>query len=85
MKPYKQTDRYNLDECALFYKLAPNRTLASGRVEGLKNNKERLTVAVIVNETGDHYTKPIVIGKTRKPRCFGIFLFYWKLHYLSLN
>jgi hypothetical protein len=62
---------FNMDETAFFYKLLPSATLATGRIEGKKISKERITVAVIVNATGTTMTKPIVIGKHKKPHCFG--------------
>ena len=34
-------------------------------------NKERITVALCVNSNGKDKCKPIVIGKHRRPRCFG--------------
>ena len=64
-------DIFNLDETALFYKLLPNRTLASSVVEGKKVNKERITIAIISNADGSEKIKPLVIGKFAKPRSFG--------------
>ena len=64
-------DVFNLDETALFYKLLPNRTLANSAVEGMKVNKERITIAIISNADGSEKIKPIVIGKFAKPRSFG--------------
>ena len=55
-------DVFNLDETALFYKLLPNRTLANSAVEGMKVNKERITIAIISNADGSEKIKPIVIG-----------------------
>lgn len=64
LEAYKPEDIYNLDECALFYKLPPNKTIAdkSDKLEGVKLSKDRISVAFTVNSTGDDYIKPIVIG-----------------------
>jgi hypothetical protein len=64
---YKLDDVFNFDETALFYRLQPNKTLSSGE----KISKERLTVGLCVNATGTIKLKPVVIGKYKKPRCFG--------------
>ena len=64
-------DIFNLDETALFYKLLPSKTLADSPVEGRKICKERITIAIISNATGNEKIKPIVIGKFAKPRCVG--------------
>ena len=70
LSKYIQSDIFNLDETALFFKLPPNKTLASkiNKLEGVKQSKDRLSVAVIVNAPGDEFIKPI--GHHRKPRCF---------------
>ena len=58
LRNYEKKDRFNLDECALFYKLQPDQTLASNqkKLEGVKLSKDRLTVAVCVNSSGSEYT-----------------------------
>ena len=71
IKKYSLDDVFNFDETALFYKLQPNKTLATGSVSGNKLSKERLTVALCVNATGSYKCKPLVIGKAKKPQCFG--------------
>lgn len=62
---------YNMDETGLFYRLEPDSTLATGPVKGKKKNKERITVALCANATGTHKLKPLVIGRSKRPRCFG--------------
>ena len=64
-------DVYNFDETALFYRLQPNKTLASGCINGDGDSKERLTVALCNNATGIRKLYPLVIGKFKRPRCFG--------------
>ena len=39
--------------------------------EGKKVNKDRLTVAVICDALGRKKTRPIVIGKHKRPHCYG--------------
>ena len=37
---YNLDDVFNFDECALFYRLEPDKTLATKRLSGRKKNKE---------------------------------------------
>ncbi|RWS23021.1 Pdc2p-like protein [Leptotrombidium deliense] len=67
---YNMNDIFNFDETALFYKLEPDRTLANKQVCGRKQNKERITIALCTNSTGTEKMKPVVIGKSKTPRCF---------------
>jgi hypothetical protein len=69
---YQLSDIFNLDETALFYRLPPNKTIANKneKLQGIKQSKDRLSVAVIVSASGEEFIKPIVIGHHRKPRCF---------------
>lgn len=53
-----------------FYRLEPDRTLASRRLSGRKKNKERLSVALCANADGSHKLPPLIIGKYANPRCF---------------
>jgi len=61
---------YNMDETGLFYRLEPDRTLATKRLSGRKKNKERISVALCSNADRSHKLKPLIIGKSAKPRCF---------------
>jgi hypothetical protein len=61
---------YNMDETGLFYRLEPDRTLATQRLSGRKKNKERLSIALCANSDGSHKLNPLIIGKSKKPRCF---------------
>jgi hypothetical protein len=61
---------YNMDETGLFYRLEPDRTLATQRLSGRKKNKERLSIALCANSDGSHKLDPLIIGKFKKPRCF---------------
>jgi hypothetical protein len=53
-----------------FFRLEPDRTLATKRLSGRKKNKERLSVALCANSDGSHKLPPLVIGKYANPRCF---------------
>jgi hypothetical protein len=61
---------YNMDETGLFYRLEPDRTLATQRLSGRKKDKERLSIALCANSDGSHKLNPLIIGKYKKPRCF---------------
>ena len=61
---------YNMDETAKQYNMRPTRTLATSKVAGFKQSKERLTIAVCANADGSHKYGLYVIGKAKKPRSF---------------
>lgn len=71
---YRPECVYNADETALYYRLLPDKTLASKtdnhKTEGYKQSKDRLTLLFAVNSTGSHKLPPLCIGKFRSPRCF---------------
>ena len=79
---YDIKDIYNMDETALFYRLLPTCTLATEKPEGHKLNKERITLGLCVSASGE-ILKPIVIGKSAKPRCFKPFnqTSFWYYYY----
>jgi hypothetical protein len=68
---YKQCDIFNADKTALFYKCMPDKTLTfkNEKCNGSKHSKERLTLLLAVNMTGTNKLKPLIIGKSKKPRC----------------
>ena len=68
---YEPCDIYNMDETGLFYRALPDRSLTvKGQdCKGGKRSKERITVALCANMAGE-MCKPLVIGKSAKPRCF---------------
>ena len=51
---YSKKDVFNCDECGLFWRLLPNRTLAfkSGKCSGGKKSKERVTFLLCTNVDG---------------------------------
>ena len=69
---FKPEEIYNADETGLFYKCLPNKTMEfrNKPCHGGKASKERLTVLLTSNMTGSDKRVPLVIGKSKKPRCF---------------
>lgn len=69
---YSLEDVYNFDETGLFYRCTPDRTLEyiGNECHDGKKSKERLTIGLGVNCTGTDKLQPIVIGKSKNPRCF---------------
>ena len=67
----KPEDVYNCDETGLFFRAVSDKSLSlkGDRCKGGKLSKERLTVMLACSATGDKL-KPLVIGKSYKPRCF---------------
>lgn len=71
----------------LFYKCLPNNTLAfkNESCHGGKNSKERITVLLAANATGTEKLKPLVIGKSQKPRCFKGIIFIISANLFNFN
>ncbi|ODM88784.1 Tigger transposable element-derived protein 6 [Orchesella cincta] len=69
---YLDKDIFNADETGLFYRLLPDKTHEYKKQTcfGGKKSKERLSVLLCANATGSDKLKPLVIGKSAKPRCF---------------
>lgn len=71
---YTADQVYNCDETGLCYKMLPDRTLAtktdSHKREGFKKRKDRVTLLFCVNKSGSHKVRPLMIGKSKAPRCF---------------
>ena len=59
-----------MDETGLFFRLEPNKTLATGTVSGTRKCKQRITVALCCNADGTDKLQPLVIAKAARPRCF---------------
>ena len=83
LKDYQLKDIYNMDETGLFFRLEPNKTLASKTVKGTKKSKDRISVGLCANADGTDKLPPVVICKAKKPRCFNGFTpstfvdYYW--------
>lgn len=69
-KQYPDQDIFNMDETGLFWKLTPERTLATEAGSGGKKSKDRVTLALTTNADGSEKLEPWVIGKSKNPRCF---------------
>ena len=70
---YNACDIYNVDESGLFYQCLPNKTFtlpAEKASRGMKESKQRLTMLIGANMTGEDKLDPLIIGKLAKPRCF---------------
>ncbi len=67
---YSPQDVFTFDESALFYRLLPNKTLATLTRGGAKAGKERMTTAFCCNLTGSEKMQPVIIGKAALPLSF---------------
>ena len=69
---FEPRDIFNADETGIFYRLLPDRSLTfkGETCNGGKRSKERLTVMVCANMDGSEKLPLLVIGKSKKPRCF---------------
>ena len=72
LKDYKPSDIFNADETGLFFKCLPNRSLmlSTETGHGGKHSKERLSLLLGVNMDGTEKLPSLIIGKSKKPRCF---------------
>jgi DDE superfamily endonuclease len=50
--------------------MTPDQTLATKSVAGTEKDKDRFTGLLACNSTGSEKSKPLVIGKSARPRCF---------------
>ena len=69
---YEPKDVFNMDETGLFFRGSPKTTFKVRGEDcvGGKFSKERVTVCLCASMTGEK-VKPLVIGRSAKPRCFG--------------
>lgn len=69
---YESRDVFNADETGLFFKCLPDRTLSfmNEKCHGGKNSKERVTLLFGTNMDGSEKLRPLMVGKSAKPRCF---------------
>ncbi|XP_017761859.1 PREDICTED: tigger transposable element-derived protein 1-like [Eufriesea mexicana] len=68
---YTADQVYNADEFTLFWKKMPERTYLSRdeeSVSGLKASKDRITLLLCSNASGDLVTKPMLINRSINPR-----------------
>jgi hypothetical protein len=71
LSDYEPKDVYNMDEIGLYFRAHPNRTLAQGKAKGWKLQKERVTLALVVNSTRTAKLKLLMMYTPKQPRCFG--------------
>ena len=62
---------YNFDETALFFRLQPNKTLASTATSGTKVDKNRLTIGVCTNATGTDKCILVMMANLNDPGVLG--------------
>ena len=69
---YELKDIWNMDELGLFFEALPEKGLAqkSKKCKGGKKSKQRFTAAFFVAADGSKVSQPIVIWKSKSPRCF---------------
>lgn len=69
---YEPKNIFNADETGLFFKCLPDRTMCfkGDACHGGKNSKDRITLFFAANMDGTEKLKPLMIGKSAKPRCF---------------
>ena len=70
---YTLNQIFNCDETGLYYKLLPEKTLASSfekSADGRKKQKERVTINACSNMLGTIKLPLQLIGKSKNPRCF---------------
>ena len=59
-----------MDETALYWARAPNKTLSTMRVSGQKLAKQRITLAICANADGSEKLKLLFINNAKAPRAF---------------
>ena len=74
---------FNCDETALYYKQAPSKSLMKKARSGMKILKDRITVLLCANMTGNAKMKPVIIGKFKSPRALKHFNYSELCEYFS--
>ena len=67
---YNRKDVFNCDEPALFWQMAPDRTIADCSFPGRKKQKSRFTFMYCCNGDGSENLALFFIGTAESPRCF---------------
>lgn len=67
---YNPEDVYNMDETGLFFRLQPDRSLATYAIQGQKKDKERISIVICANESGTDRIPLTIIGHYKNPHCF---------------
>ena len=69
---YRLQDIWNMDETGCFFRALPDKTFSERdkRCKGGKSSKQRVTVAFFVNAAWGKESDPVVIWRSKAPRCF---------------
>ncbi|XP_060968659.1 CENP-B homolog protein 2-like [Cannabis sativa] len=67
---WSMKDIYNMDETCLFHRMQADNSLATKQLEGRKQSKERITIAICCNGDGSDKLPFWIIDKFSNPRCF---------------
>ena len=69
---YELADIWNMDETGCILKPLPEKGLAKkkSQARGGKKSETRLTIAFFVNAAGEKAIEPLVVWRSKKPRCF---------------
>ena len=70
IKKYCKKNVYNMDETRIFYRMIPSKTVCKNSRKGFKNFKDRVSVMLCANMDASDKLNPLIIGKSKKPRCF---------------
>ena len=72
LREYKPDDIYNADETGLYYRATPDGSLiyVYQQLSGSKKGMDRVTILCCANMSGNDKVKLLVIGKSKKTRCF---------------
>lgn len=67
---YNRCDIYNMDETGLYWRKAPNITLATEAQPGMKQDKSQITACMCSNADGSDKVDIWFIGYYQNPRAF---------------
>ena len=70
LRRYDPKDIFNADECGLFFKMAPDKTVSTERLPGRKKTKDRITLLFCYNADDSQKFEIMAIGKSRQLRAF---------------
>ena len=72
LQDYNPENIYNADETGLYFRATPDSSLCYTyeQLSGSKKAMERVTILLCANMLGNDKLKLLMIGKSKKPRCF---------------
>ncbi|KAF7684248.1 Tigger transposable element-derived protein 6, partial [Cucumispora dikerogammari] len=72
LRNYRSENVYNADEMGLYFELLPNKSICLAGDTGKFHKDSKLSAMLLlcVNYTGQTKLTPLVVGKSRNPRCF---------------